>query len=203
MKACDFIWQHIASEAKVRPPHCFMTWHAMVEKGAAFNAAAFASFAGLELRHVEAIMAAFIRNGVTPKVDKPKTSCRGHRLPADFSLPDDWKTFARKERGWAGDVIDRIGSQFIDYWHAKSGQTATKLDWFATWRNWVRNSHEPNGTVSASPETGVDKRRYYEDQAARMRRIGRDDAAIDFEKLAARFATDPDGDKIVTLRLVG
>ncbi len=29
---------------------------------------------------------------------------------------------------------------FVDHWHAKSGRDATKLDWQATWRNWVRNS---------------------------------------------------------------
>jgi anti-sigma-K factor RskA len=32
-----------------------------------------------------------------------------------------------------------VGEQFRDYWSAKAGSGSTKLDWQATWRNWVRN----------------------------------------------------------------
>lgn len=28
---------------------------------------------------------------------------------------------------------------FRDYWVAKPGKDGVKLDWLATWRNWVRN----------------------------------------------------------------
>lgn len=43
--------------------------------------------------------------------------------------------------------------QFIDYWIAQPGQRGTKLDWDATWRNWMRRSAErhsgtQNGTLS-------------------------------------------------------
>ena len=30
--------------------------------------------------------------------------------------------------------------QFVDYWHAKAGKDATKRDWNATWRNWIRRA---------------------------------------------------------------
>lgn len=30
--------------------------------------------------------------------------------------------------------------KFRDYWAAKAGKDATKLDWDATWRNWIRNA---------------------------------------------------------------
>lgn len=30
--------------------------------------------------------------------------------------------------------------RFRDYWTAKTGQSATKLDWLATWRNWLRDT---------------------------------------------------------------
>lgn len=30
--------------------------------------------------------------------------------------------------------------KFVDHWCAKSGRDATKLDWDATWRNWIRNA---------------------------------------------------------------
>lgn len=59
-------------------------------------------------------------------------------------LPDDWQpTFADME--FATDQLgrERAGVEvdtFRDYWHAKTGQLATKLDWSATWRNWIRKA---------------------------------------------------------------
>ena len=47
--------------------------------------------------------------------------------------------------------------KFCNYWHAKSGQQATKVDWPATWRNWIikaaeetprRNGHPVNATAN-------------------------------------------------------
>jgi len=32
--------------------------------------------------------------------------------------------------------------KFIDYWRAKSGRDAAKLDWIGTWRNWMRTASE-------------------------------------------------------------
>jgi hypothetical protein len=29
---------------------------------------------------------------------------------------------------------------FIDYWRAKPGKDGSKLDWLATWRNWMRRA---------------------------------------------------------------
>jgi hypothetical protein len=34
--------------------------------------------------------------------------------------------------------VDSIYEQFYDYWKAQPGSKGIKLDWFATWRNWVR-----------------------------------------------------------------
>ena len=33
-----------------------------------------------------------------------------------------------------------VAEQFKDYWIAQAGQKGVKLDWSATWRNWVRNT---------------------------------------------------------------
>jgi uncharacterized protein YdaU (DUF1376 family) len=65
---------------------------------------------------------------------------RGSRLQADFCLTDDWKEFCRKERS----DLDpqKVFDGFKDYWIAKAGQQGVKLDWFATWRNWVRNQKQ-------------------------------------------------------------
>lgn len=71
----------------------------------------------------------------TQKTDPQK---RGSRLPADWTLPDDWRTWAQVERP---DVdAGKESEKFRDYWHAKAGKDAAKVDWSATWRNWVRNA---------------------------------------------------------------
>ena len=75
-----------------------------------------------------------------------KTRKRGTRLPRDWTLPDDWRTWAETERP---DVDVRAeAAMFRDYWIAKSGTQATKLDWEATWRNWIRKAHDTRLTVS-------------------------------------------------------
>lgn len=38
------------------------------------------------------------------------------------------------------DDARREAERFRDYWCAKSGKDATKTDWQATWRNWVRKA---------------------------------------------------------------
>lgn len=65
---------------------------------------------------------------------------RGSRLQADFCLTEDWKQFCRAERS----DLDpqKVFDGFKDYWIAKPGQQGVKLDWFATWRNWVRNQKQ-------------------------------------------------------------
>ena len=65
---------------------------------------------------------------------------RGSRLQADFCLTEDWKEFCRAERS----DLDpqKVFDGFKDYWIAKPGQQGVKLDWLATWRNWVRNQKQ-------------------------------------------------------------
>ena len=64
-------------------------------------------------------------------------SPRGTALPETWTLPDDWKTWAEKERP---DVDPQTAADsFRDYWVAKPGKDGRKADWLATWRNWVRN----------------------------------------------------------------
>lgn len=40
--------------------------------------------------------------------------------------------------------FDAEHRRFIDYWLGKSGRDATKVDWNATWRNWIRNARAPS-----------------------------------------------------------
>jgi len=52
-------------------------------------------------------------------------------------LPKEWEDFCKKERSDLKPL--NVWNQFKDYWIAQGGQKGTKLDWFATWRNWVRS----------------------------------------------------------------
>lgn len=64
-------------------------------------------------------------------------SPRGTALPKDWTLPDDWRTWAVKERPDVDVVL--AADSFRDFWIGKAGKDGRKADWQATWRNWVRN----------------------------------------------------------------
>ena len=65
----------------------------------------------------------------------------GSRLAQDWILPDDWEYWANKQRPDLNAKL--VADQFKDYWIAQPGQKGVKLDWEATWRNWVRNTNAP------------------------------------------------------------
>ena len=65
----------------------------------------------------------------------------GSRLPADFSFPDEWLTWAAAQRGWSRADVSREAENFRDYWIAQPGARGRKSDWAATWRVWIRKSH--------------------------------------------------------------
>lgn len=80
--------------------------------------------------------------------DASASASRGSRLPPDWQPTPE-------ERRWAGDerpdlVVKTEIEKFRDYWHAKTGQAATKRDWSATWRNWIRNAHGSGKTDTAT-----------------------------------------------------
>ena len=69
-----------------------------------------------------------------------KERTKGSRLSADFVLPDEWVAFCQQHRSDLNPAI--VFDGFKDYWVSKTGSAATKLDWTATWRNWVRNQRQ-------------------------------------------------------------
>lgn len=70
-----------------------------------------------------------------------KENKRGSRLSQDFSLPIEWRDFCVQTRPELHPT--QTFDKFKDYWIAQAGQKGVKLDWFATWRNWVRNTNAP------------------------------------------------------------
>jgi hypothetical protein len=69
-----------------------------------------------------------------------ESSPRATRLPTDLTLPDDWSAFCQTERPDLDPA--KTFDKFRDYWTAKAGKDGAKLDWLATWRNWVREERK-------------------------------------------------------------
>lgn len=72
-----------------------------------------------------------------PRETRAPGAKKGSRLPADWTPSEAEIAFA-KEKGLEGKAIAETAFEFRDYWAAQPGQKGVKLDWPATWRNWVR-----------------------------------------------------------------
>jgi hypothetical protein len=75
-----------------------------------------------------------------PEISKPPKP-KGARLTPDWVLPADWGLWALQEGLTRQQVLTEEES-FRDYWIAKPGKDGVKLDWQATWRNWIRKAKE-------------------------------------------------------------
>lgn len=69
---------------------------------------------------------------------RERASPTGSRLPADWTLPNEWRDWAKAERPELD--IRREAASFADYWHGVAGAKARKADWLGTWRNWIRRA---------------------------------------------------------------
>jgi len=63
---------------------------------------------------------------------------RATRLTDDFKVTPEMRLWASSKAPDAD--LSTETEKFINYWVAKSGKDATKLDWAATWRNWILNA---------------------------------------------------------------
>lgn len=71
---------------------------------------------------------------------KPKPP-RATRIPANFKVTPEMRAWFDANIG--PHVNGKIETdKFRDYWTAKSGAGATKTNWEATWRNWMRRASE-------------------------------------------------------------
>lgn len=81
-----------------------------------------------------------------------RLATKATRWKSGDEIPSEWLAEANEIRGKANlPMVDPKfeAEKFIDFWTGKSGKDATKADWHATWRNWIRNSRggiAPNGT---------------------------------------------------------
>lgn len=87
---------------------------------------------------------------------KPKAK-RATRIPDDFAITDAMRAWGRTRAPHVNGDLET--EKFINYWTAKSGAAATKLDWNRTWENWILTAAErtpsgprtPGGMLQPSP----------------------------------------------------
>ena len=77
---------------------------------------------------------------------------RASRLPDDWTLTPELEAFCREKRPDLNPF--ETAERFRDFWHSKPGKDGTKLDWPATWRNWVRNEKPGHQGQSISIQNG-------------------------------------------------
>jgi len=70
-----------------------------------------------------------------------KESKRGTRLPEGWK-PDPNDCAYAIDHGLNPETVT---IDFCDYWHARAGPGAIKVDWKATWRRWCRTTSERQG----------------------------------------------------------
>lgn len=79
----------------------------------------------------------------TPSVSKRATATR---IPDDFYPTPEMQEWFKREGLHEAIPSPRIEHEkFCDYWGAKGGPDARKIDWVKTWRNWMRSAAERNG----------------------------------------------------------
>jgi len=82
-----------------------------------------------------------------PNGSSKKKAKKGSRIPENWQASEQERRYAA-DHGFSAQAIALEEEKFRNYWLAKSGAGATKLDWSATWRNWVLNaqSRMPRGS---------------------------------------------------------
>ena len=80
---------------------------------------------------------------------------RAARISEDFQVTPEMKLWASTKA--PGIDLGLETEKFINYWVAKSGKEATKLDWAATWRNWILNAKPAQGQRMDHSSRGIAK----------------------------------------------
>ncbi len=84
-------------------------------------------------------------------IAKP-SALRGSRLPEGWRPSAEDLAYAQ-QRGLSREATEAMVLDFEQYWRAKAGKEAVKVDWHLTWQRWVRNS-EQYGTKRNSSGNG-------------------------------------------------
>ena len=80
---------------------------------------------------------------------------RASRIPPDWTPGPEGLAFAAT-LGFAIGRADNAVAKFRDFWSGKAGKDGAKLDWPATWRNWLRRSVEHGAASQRTPAAASD-----------------------------------------------
>lgn len=85
---------------------------------------------------VEQQTSSVVRSAAKPR----STTKKGTRIPEPFEISDEMKEWKRENcpdvQGWPET------ERFVDYWRGQPGAKGVKVDWVATWRNWMRRAQD-------------------------------------------------------------
>ena len=104
----------------------------------------------------------------TPAKAGVTARARATRIPDPF-------TVTREMWGWLHEqgIPPEFGNEqtviFVDYWRGRSGQIATKHDWPATWRNWMRRAW--GDQRNRGPRPGVAQRESPDERFRRLQAL--------------------------------
>lgn len=165
----------LATEAGVRPPHIYHCLHALAS--GTFDPQTYATFARMELRHVEAMVTALRLANLMPEPKRRRSACqiqaKPTRLAPVLQLPDEWLSYAQNRRQWDKATTEDVLADFIEHWSNRTDARAAKIDWAATWQTWVRRDRRPNGIWQ--PESiPVDQSARIAEYAEFRRKMGRE-----------------------------
>lgn len=124
----------------------------------------------------------------SPAPGKPVTPAKnGKRWAEGEEVPREWKLEAFEKHGLDKAVIQKEAEAFANYWMAKAGKDATKVNWQATWRNWI---------ARAAEKVGINGKHWQQYQTAQERRNEANDSMMG--EFMARFTQQPDPFAITT-----
>jgi hypothetical protein len=90
-------------------------------------------------------------------------------------------------KNWVRDNTPNVNGwreteKFVDYWRAQPGQRGVKVDWPATWRNWMRRASEgapgSNGTNGHQPKRSTTDERVAQGRALKAQIRAQEQKAV-------------------------
>ncbi|MFF3029124.1 hypothetical protein [Microbacterium sp. NPDC057944] len=74
---------------------------------------------------------------------------RGTRIPDPFIVTAEMRAWAAERTSLVD--VNASTERFVNHWRAKAGRDATKVDWPATWRNWLIRDQEDRQNRRLTP----------------------------------------------------
>lgn len=92
--------------------------------------------------------------------EKIPRSTRGTRVPSDFVITDDMRSWAATEVPNVD--VDKKLAEWVDFWKGVPGRGGVKIDWLATWKNGMRKQQEfALRDLARNPQAAPVKRRQF------------------------------------------